>query len=319
MAKRRKLKKQVYFVLIGIVLFIGLIIFGINRYNLYKYHQTNEYKLLEIGYSEEEVNEILKFDEDTITYFLNNEKNTKIIDLLNEEYYLDKNFDKYISYMNEYHDLSTTEVVRNINIHLDKDFYEETYPADTSLDTSILVNKYYYLSEDFAPTDLVTVSQTYSWGEAGSKRVREVVYSAFLDMWNAANSEGYYLMINSSYRTYQDQESVYNNYRNTSGQTYADSIAARPGFSEHQTGLVIDMTSKTAPSGSEFAASDEYKWLKEHAYEFGFIERYPEGKTYITGYSPESWHWRYVGVEAATTMQKEGITYDEYYAFYIEK
>ena len=94
MAKRRKLKKQVYFVLIGIVLFIGLIIFGINRYNLYKYHQTNEYKLLEIGYSEEEVNEILKFDEDTITYFLNNEKNTKIIDLLNEEYYLDKNFDK---------------------------------------------------------------------------------------------------------------------------------------------------------------------------------------------------------------------------------
>lgn len=318
MAKRRKLKKQVYFVLIGIVLFIGLIIFGINRYNLYKYHQTNEYKLLEIGYSEEEVNEILKFDEDTITYFLNNEKNTKIIDLLNEEYYLDKNFDKYISYMNEYPDLSTTEVVRNINIHLDKDFYEETYPADTSLDTSILVNKYYYLSEDFAPNDLVTVSQTYSWGEAGSKRVREVVYSAFLDMWNAANSEGYYLMINSSYRTYQDQVSVYNNYRNTSGEAYADSIAARPGFSEHQTGLAIDIFSRTNTSSATFKDSAEAAWLKENAHKFGFILRYPEGKEDITGTTYEAWHYRYVGVDIAKYIYEHDITFDEYYAYFLE-
>ena len=59
--------------------------------------------------------------------------------------------------------------------------------------------------------------------------------------------------------------------------------------------------------------------MKDHAHEFGFIERYPEGKTYLTGYSPESWHWRYVGVDAATVVHDEGITYDEYYAFYIEK
>ena len=79
------------------------------------------------------------------------------------------------------------------------------------------------------------------------------------------------------------------------------------------------MTSKNSPYSNEFADSEEYKWLKEHAHEFGFIERYPEGKTYLTGYNPESWHWRYVGVEAATTMYEENITYDEYYAFYIEK
>ena len=318
MAKRRKLKKQVYFVLIGIVLFIGLIIFGINKYNLYKYHQTSEYKLLEIGYKAEEVEKILKFNQDTITYFLNNEKNTKIIDLLNEEYYLDKNFDKYISYMNEFSDLSTKEVVRDINIHLDKDFYEETYPADTSLDTSILVNKYYYLKKDFAPDDLVTISQTYSWGESGSQKVRKIVYEAFLDMWNSANSEGYYLMVNSSYRTYQDQESVYNNYRNTSGQTYADSIASRPGYSEHQTGLAIDIFSKTNTSSATFKDSAEAKWLKENAHKFGFILRYPEGKEDITGTTYEAWHYRYVGVDIAKYIYEHDITFDEYYAYFLE-
>ena len=318
MAKRRKLKKQVYFILIGIILFIGLIIFGINRYNLYKYHQTNEYKLIEIGYSNDEVQKILEFDEEKINYFLNNTKNTKIIDLLNETYYLDKNFDKYISYMNEHSNLSTTDVIRNINIHLDKDFYEETYPTDTKLDTSMLVNKYYYLSEDYVPDDLVTVSQTYSWGEAGSQRVREVVYNAFLDMWNVANDAGYYLMINSSYRTYQDQESVYNNYRNTSGQTYADSIAARPGYSEHQTGLAIDIFSRTNTNSATFANSAEAAWLKENAHKFGFILRYPEGKEDITGTTYEAWHYRYVGVDIATYIYEHDITFDEYYAYFLE-
>ena len=318
MAKRRKLKKQVYFILIGIILFIGLIIFGINRYNLYKYHQTNEYKLIEIGYSNDEIQNILEFDEEKINYFLNNTKNTKIIDLLNETYYLDKNFDKYISYMNEHSNLSTTDVIRNINIHLDKDFYEETYPTDTKLDTSMLVNKYYYLSEDYVPDDLVTVSQTYSWGEAGSQRVREIVYNAFLDMWNVANDAGYYLMINSSYRTYQDQESVYNNYRNTSGQTYADSIAARPGYSEHQTGLAIDIFSRTNTSSATFASSEEASWLKENAYKYGFILRYPEGKEDITGTTYEAWHYRYVGVDIATYIYEHNITFDEYYAYFLE-
>lgn len=318
MAKRRKLKKQVYFVGIGFILLIFLVIFAVNKYNLYKYHQTNEYKLLEIGYSDTEVDEILKLNKDKITYFLNNEKNTKIIDLLNETYYLDKFFDKYISYMNEYPNLSLSDVVRNINVHLDKDFYEETYPANTNLDTSMLVNKYYYLSEDYSPDDLVTISQTYSWGEAGSQKVREIVYNAFLDMWNAANSEGYYLMINSSFRTYQDQMNVYNNYRNTSGQAFADSIAARPGYSEHQTGLALDIFSKTNTSSATFKNSEEATWLKENAYRFGFILRYPEDKEDVTGSTYEAWHYRYVGVDIATYIYEHDITFDEYYAYFLE-
>ena len=126
-------------------------------------------------------------------------------------------------------------------------------------------------------------------------------------------------MVTSSYRTYEEQESIYEERKTSLGERKADQTAARPGHSEHQTGLVVDMTSKTEPQAEEFSESKGYAWLKEHAYEFGFIERYPEGKTYITGYEPESWHWRYVGKKAAKVIQEENITFDEYYAYYLEK
>ena len=220
--------------------------------------------------------------------------------------------------MNENNDLDLSSIIRNINIHLDKDFYEVAYYTDTSLDTAMLVNKYYLLSSDYAPDDLVTVPQTYSWGDAGSQQVREVAYTAFLDMWNAAEEEGYYLMINSSYRSYADQETVYNNYKNSSGERYADSIAARPGSSEHQTGLAIDVFSRTNTNRNTFTDSAEAIWLAENSYKFGFILRYPEDKVDITGYSYESWHFRYVGEDIATYIYENDITLEEYYAYFLE-
>ena len=321
MATRKRLKKQVYFVFAGLILIIGLIIFGINKYKEYQYHQTYEYKLLEQGYNEEEVTTILDnfSDNEHLDYFLNNDKNSNIVKLLDEEYYLDKHFYDYVAYLEENQDLSTSSIIRNINVHLDKDFYEVEYETDTSLDTQMLVNKYYLLSSDYAPDDLVSVPQTYSWGELGSQKVREVAYNAFLDMWNAAEQEGYYLMINSSYRSYQDQEAVYNNYKSSSGQKYADSIAARPGSSEHQTGLAIDIFSKTNTNRNSFTDSPEAKWLEDNAHIYGFILRYPEDKVDITGYNYESWHYRYVGEDIATYIYEHDITFEEYYAYFIEK
>ena len=321
MATRKRLKKQVYFVFAGLILIIGLIIFGINKYKEYQYHQTYEYKLLEHGYDEEEVTTILDnfSDNEHLDYFLNNEKNSNIVKLLDAEYYLDKHFYDYGAYLEENPDLSSDIIIRNINVHLDKDFYEVEYETDTSLDTQMLVNKYYLLSSDYAPDDLVSVPQTYSWGELGSQKVREVAYNAFLDMWHAAEQEGYYLMINSSYRSYQDQEAVYNNYKSSSGQKYADSIAARPGSSEHQTGLAIDIFSKTNTNRNSFTDSPEAKWLEDNAHIYGFILRYPEDKVDITGYNYESWHFRYVGEDIATYIYEHDITFEEYYAYFIEK
>ena len=321
MTKRIKIKKQVYYILIGIVLIIMASIFGNYKYKEYKYHQTYEYKLLNHGYNNEDVNKILNnFSEKDYNYFLNNDVNENNIKLLDEKYFLKKNFYKYIEYMNNNKKLDLTSVVRNINIHLDKNFYEEEFNTDVSKDTSMLVNKYYLLGSDYAPSDLVTISQTYSWGDAGSQKTRKVTYDAFLEMWNAAQEEqGYYLMVSSSYRSYQEQEIVYNNYKKTRGQKYADSIAARPGASEHQTGLTLDIFNKLNNNKNTFKDTDTAKWLENNAYRFGFILRYPEDKVKVTGYSYEAWHFRYVGKEIAKYVYENNITFEEYYAYYIEK
>ena len=318
--RKRKLKKQVYYFLAGIVAVIVIVILGINFYNDFQYKQTNEYKLIEKGYSEEDTKTILeKLSDDKISSILETEKNDNIVNLVKEKYFLEKNLDRYLSYLEEEEDTSFSDVVAIVNVHADSRWYEEEFQVDTSLNELMMVNKFYTLDETYTPENLVTIPLTYAYGNEGDNQILDYAYEKFLDMWQAANDEGYYLMVNSSYRNYEEQQQTYDNLKNTVGERKADEIAARPGHSEHQTGLVVDMTSKNSPYSNEFADSEEYKWLKEHAHEFGFIERYPEGKTYLTGYNPESWHWRYVGVEAATTMYEENITYDEYYAFYIEK
>lgn len=321
MTKRKRIKKQVYYIFIGLILIVGIVIFGNYKYKEYKYHQTYEYKLLNHGYKNGDVNKILEnFTEKDYKYFLRNEVNENYVKLLNEKYFLKKNFYKYIEYMNQNKKMDLTTIVRNINIHLDKKFYEEELNADTSKDTSILVNKFYLLGSDFAPSDLVSVPQTYAWGDKGSQMIRKVAYDAFLEMWKAANEEqGYYLMVSSSYRSYQEQEIIYNNYKKNRGQKYADSIAARPGASEHQTGLTLDIFSKLNNNKNTFKDTDTAKWLEDNSYRFGFILRYPEDKVNVTGYSYEAWHFRYVGKEIAKYIHENNITFEEYYAFFIEK
>ena len=121
MSKRIKIKKQVYYILIGIILIIGASIFGNYKYKEYKYHQTYEYKLLNHGYKIEDVTKILNnFNEKDYNYFLNNGVNENYIKLLDEKYFLKKNFYKYIEYINKNKKLDLTSVVRNINIHLDE-------------------------------------------------------------------------------------------------------------------------------------------------------------------------------------------------------
>lgn len=318
MKKRKKLKKEVYYFLAIIIFIVLASIFGVNKYNEYKYHQTYEYKLLEHGYDNTSTKKILKtFDKnDDLDYFLKNEVNEKYIAIINEKYFLKKNFYQYIDYLNKNKKMDTSKIVRNINIHLDKKFYELNLNADITKDTSMLVNKYYLLTKDYVPDDLVNVSQTYSWGS--NQRVRKVAYDAFLDMWEQAKEDGFYLMISSSYRSYEEQEIVYNNYKKQ-GTKYADSLAARPGASEHQTGLTLDIFSKTNSNRQTFKDSEEAKWLLDNSYKFGFILRYPENLVNVTGYNYEAWHFRYVGKNIATYIHDNNISFDEYYAYYIEK
>ena len=130
---------------------------------------------------------------------------------------------------------------------------------------------------------------------------------------------GIYLIINSSYRPYTEQEQLYNEYTELYGQRGADTIASRPGYSEHQTGLALDIFSKDSTTRSTFKDSAAYTWLINNSYKYGFILRYPEGKESLTGFEFEAWHYRYVGKKHAKAVHEKNITYDEYYAYYLDK
>lgn len=317
MAKRRKLKKNIaYGGIIGIVLVIAIICFGVKKYNDYQYKKTYEYKLLQKGWNEKQTQDILKLYKDNLEDILKKDIDENIISLAKEKYFLYKNLDTYLEYRENNEDKSLTDVVAIVNVHSNNRWYELDLNTDTSLNERMLVNKFYHLDEKYLPNDIVSVSNKYAYE---GNRLRKDAYDAFVDMWNAAMDNNIKLIINSSYREYEKQSNIYEDYKNWYGQTKADKQAARPGYSEHQTGLVVDVFSSDNQLTGTFVDSEGYKWLKENAYKYGYIERYPDGKEYLTGYEFESWHWRYVGKDVAKVIQDENITYDEYYAYYIEK
>jgi D-alanyl-D-alanine carboxypeptidase len=322
MAKKLKLKKK--FKIIGIIIILLIIgsIIGVKQYKIYKYHQTYEYKLMEHGYTKDETSLLINTFNDTskLDELLNQNIDKTLLNLINEKYFILNNLDRYEAYLKKNPKLSLDNVVTLVNVNRDNNYYENVVATDTSKDILMLVNKYNHLNEDYTPEDLVIISQNYSWGDLGSQKTRKIVYDAFQNMWNAANSEAsIYLMVSSSYRDYKSQEIVYNNYKSLKGEKYADSIAARPGYSEHQTGLSLDIFTKTSSNKNTFKDSDAYTWLINNSYKYGFILRYPEDKVNITGYEAESWHYRYVGIDIATFIHDNNITFDEYYAYYINK
>lgn len=292
---------------------------SIKIYEEFQYRETYEYKIEQIGYSKKETAKLIEIlPEEKLNYLLKNEYNEIYYNIVKQKYYLDKNFDKYVEYKTYHEDTSYEDVIAIVNVHANIGWYNETYEANIEDGYLVLVNKFYYLPEDYERADIEPVSLQYAYH---NNKAATIVIENFEIMRQDVEDElGVHLMINSSYRPYSDQEEIYNEYKKKSLK-YADSYAARPGHSEHQTGLSIDLTSLEHPyinsTEDSFDKSAEYEWLKNNCHKYGFILRYPEGKDYITGYSTESWHFRYVGVEAATQIYEENITFDEYYAYYI--
>ena len=170
----------------------------------------------------------------------------------------------------------------------------------------LLVNDTHRLTEDYVPEGLVNLyQQRHSFRLASSEiMLTRQTYEAMEQMFHAAeeaNMNGY--IVTSGYRSYQRQAEVY-------AQSGAGK-AQQPGASEHQTGLSFDVTVET---NDGFENTPQYGWLMQHAHEYGFIQRYPANKADITGISYEPWHYRYVGVEAATRMYRTGLTLEEFLA-----
>ena len=288
---KRKIKKKP---IIIIILILALITFGIiYLIKTINYHKTYEYKLLQVGYSKEEIVKLDKLNDKTKDYLLTIQYNDEVISLMKEKYFIEKNLKKYLEYSKE-NKKSLTDVVAIINVGSNNEWYTNTKKSDITKQELMLTNKFYSLDNSYNSDNMVKVSKEYSYGE--NQMVTNVTFDAFLNMFNAAKDEGLTLIINSSYRSYEDQEAIYNEYKNTRGEEYANKIAAKAGFSEHQTGMAIDIQTYGS-SASTFETFDEFKWLQDNAHKYGFILRYPKGKEYLTGYEYESWHYRYVGIE----------------------
>ncbi len=169
----------------------------------------------------------------------------------------------------------------------------------------VLVNKKHCLQPvGFAPADLMTAN-----GATLSAKAIE----AYRQLFAAAVAAGQPFYVTSSYRSYTDQVTTYSYWVSTSDQAEADTYSARPGYSEHQTGLAFDVAAAGCVLDC-FGSTSQYTWLQHHAAEYGFIQRYYKGYEPITGYKAEEWHYRYVGVETAKKMQAKAIkTLEEYW------
>ena len=225
-------------------------------------------------------------------------------------YFKDENIDRYIDYKNNNEDLSLKQIIKNVNMNMDLKHYEDIFPATNLNELNILVNKHYYLEEDYIPNNLEEINTQYAL--KGMKLVN-VAKEAFEEMSAAARKENLKIVAMSTYRDYNYQENLYNKYVKQDGIEKADLYSGRPGFSEHQTGLAVDVYNGKE-TYTNFHKTKEFTWMQEHAKEYGFILRYPENKENETGYEYESWHYRYVGIDIAKYINDNNITYEEYCA-----
>ena len=169
---------------------------------------------------------------------------------------------------------------------------EELPKQELYIDGILIVNKSYSLPSDYNPGGLTAECS-----------------SAFEELRQGASADGIDIYLSSGFRSYETQTYLYNGYVYYYGQATADTFSARPGHSEHQTGLAIDCNIIS----DAFIGTPEAIWLEEHCHEYGFIIRYPRGKESITGYKYEPWHIRYIGAENAKMIHDSGLTLEEYF------
>ena len=243
--------------------------------------------------------------------FINHDFVENISKILITDYAKLKYVDRYIAYQYE-NFCNWEDALRYVGLGLDLEKYTSLSETDTYSET-MLVNNYHSLTSTYTPENLTTLDEEYSID--GEQQMAGTAAEAFKRLVDDAEKEGYHIKARSAYRSYAEQVEVYDLYLSTYGQNYVDRFVAKPGFSEHQTGLCVDVMSTDT---STFADSDEYTWIRNNAYKYGFIERYQKSKEDITGFSSESWHYRYVGVEVATEIYNQKITFDEYYMMYLE-
>lgn len=298
------------------------------KYTL-KYNDINYLKIFELinneNFKEKNIEDyttlLKKYDNiEGIIKYVNNYKNEEIdidettINFISVKYFIFDYLERYLDYYKDNKSLDYNEIITRVNSNLDYTFYTDSKEADLSKGMLTLVNKFYYLDSNYIPENIVSADSKYT---SGNGKLNKTAYENFVKMADAANNEGLTLKITTGYRDYNFQSILYNNYVKADGVKNADTYSARPGYSEHQLGYSADLTNANHVGFDEFEYTKEYEWLQNNAYKYGFIMRYPKDKEYITGYIFESWHYRYVGVEIASYIYENNITYEEYYVYFL--
>lgn len=270
-------------------------------------------KLLDKGYSNSNISMILEHGDDAeVSEFAQRDKIKYLEEFYSVDYAKLSNYDRYLKYSDETGEDEETTVLY-VNLDMDKEDYTDFVDIN-KFSIDMLVNKHRKLDSDFVPNDLVEIDEKYT-SEEGMKANKEAI-NAFIQMFKAATKEDLGLVINSSYRSYSDQEEICESYRELYGDSYVERYVAQPGFSEHQTGLAFDIGST---SSRIFADSKEYEWLQDNAYKYGFILRFSKKYEDITGFRNEPWHYRYVGKKIAKYIYEHNITLEEYYVTFLDK
>ncbi|HEX5797443.1 MAG TPA: M15 family metallopeptidase [Candidatus Saccharimonadales bacterium] len=179
------------------------------------------------------------------------------------------------------------------------------YTIDNQNSIYFIINKKRSLPSTFIPRNLVTT--------ASGVQLRSDTANALQGLQNAAKSNGIYLKLISGYRSYDYQAGIYNDYVKKDGQARADTYSARPGHSEHQTGLAADVGSGICDLVACFGDTKAGKWLADNAHKYGFIIRYPKAQEHLTGYLYEPWHIRYIGKDLAAKVHKSGQTLEQFF------
>ena len=307
MAKKKKRRRvnvaRLLILVLCFLLIIGLAVYGIKKI-FFKPEETvvqeeknskadtNVEKIIEAGFNEEQAKELISLS----------------------NYWPDR-LDRYVSYYNG----DMKQSVMDVNCDMDLEPYQQTTIVKDDDDPAYLVNKFYALEDGYVPDDLVDLDtfacvqgQDYSCQDVDQIQLRKEAKDAYIEWCKAAQKENLEIRAISGYRTYEYQKGLWDYNASVNGEEYADAYYARPGQSEHNTGLAVDITFN-GYNFNEIENYDGYEWILENAHKYGFILRYPEDKTDVTQYGYESWHFRYVGKEVAKKIYKNNWTLEEYY------
>lgn len=267
-------------------------------------NENEVYKLCNLNYSNSEIIKIVEnLNKDDINSIKTYMK--ELHTFVEYKNFMLKNYNRYTKHAEK----DIHKRISLVNLNLDYPFYENIQEAINLNTNLVLVNKYYKLDNSYPNKTLYNIKK--ECAVRSDIKLDKEAKEAFEKLCDKAKEEGFTIKGSSGYRSYETQRIIYNNYLKTDKIRDVDTYSARAGHSEHQTGLAIDVYNGSIQY-NKFGSTDDYIWAKDNIHKFGFIIRYTKENEYITGYMDEPWHLRYVGVDVATYIYKNNITFEEY-------